>query len=125
MNIPQYIRPGTSPVAFLLSQQNADGSFVGFDAIFATNQAVPALAGRTFCNAPETAITQVRPIATPTPAATASATAPSATVTAAPRPPSTGNSSEPPSAGFEMLPAAVAVFLVSVGGLAVLRRRPG
>lgn len=89
---------GVSPVAYLLSQQQADGSFLGFDPAFATNQVVPALAGRTFCNAPETPITRTKlaPTATPTatatrPAPTASATQPPASPTAAPLPPATGN----------------------------------
>lgn len=93
VNIPQYIRPGPSPVSFLLSQQNADGSFIGFDPVYATNQALPALAGRTFCNAPETPITQTRPFVTPTPTPVKTVTTPLATAsaTAAPLPPSTGN----------------------------------
>ena len=129
VNVPQYIRPGPSPVSFLLSQQNADGSFIGFDATFATNQAVPALAGRTFCNASETPITQTRPVATPTPAATASPTAaatpPPAATTVAPRPPSTGNSGDAGSSGFEKLPVLLALVLFSGGGFIALRRRLG
>ncbi|MEP7214834.1 MAG: prenyltransferase/squalene oxidase repeat-containing protein [Anaerolineaceae bacterium] len=120
VNIPQYIRPGPSPVSFLLSQQNADGSFIGFDATFATNQAVPALAGRTFCNAPETSITQTRPVATPTPVATAS---PAATATLAPRPPSTGNSEDSASSEVGPLLGAMAVALFSGVGLAAVRPR--
>lgn len=45
-----------NPVAYLVSTQQPDGSFPGFDPAFATNQAVPALAGRTFCDAPATAL---------------------------------------------------------------------
>ncbi len=126
VNVPQYIRPGPSPVSFLLSQQNADGSFIGFDAIFATNQAVPALAGRTFCNAPETPITQTRPVATPTPVATSVSTPPPAATTVAPRPPSTGNSGDTGGASaFEVLPVLAALVLLSGGGLIALRRRLG
>ncbi len=130
VNIPQYIRPGPSPVSFLLSQQNADGSFMGFDAIFATNQVVPALAGRTFCNAPETPITQTRPVATPTPvvtstpaAATPVSTAPPTTAAPAPRPPSTGNTNESSNPASERLLMALAFVLLSGGGLIAVRRR--
>jgi len=125
VNVPQYIRPGPSPVSFLLSQQNADGSFIGFDATFATNQAVPALAGRTFCNAPETPITQTRPVATPTPLATPVSTPPPAVTTVAPRPPSTGNSGDAGSSAFEVLPVLLALVLLSGGGVIALRRRLG
>lgn len=94
-----YTKNGATPVSYLLSQQNPDGSFKGFDPGFATNQVVPALAGRTYCNAAETPITRTRPAVTPTatptaPAATATSPAASSTpppaTTAAPRPPSTG-----------------------------------
>ena len=100
-----YTRSGATPISYLVSQQNADGSFKGFDPAFATNQVLPALAGRTFCNAAETSLTRVRPLvaatATPTsgPATTtpvaASPTAraqtpPSGSTTVAPLPPSAG-----------------------------------
>ncbi len=50
-----YTRAGSAtPITYLLSQQQADGSFAGYEPAFATNQAVPALAGRTFANAPFT-----------------------------------------------------------------------
>jgi Squalene-hopene cyclase C-terminal domain/Prenyltransferase and squalene oxidase repeat len=75
-----YTKGAKTPVTFLVGEQQADGSFKGFDAAFATNQAVPALAGRTFCNAVETPIT---PVATPTAAGSASATATPATATPA------------------------------------------
>lgn len=119
---------GISPVAYLLSQQEADGSFKGFDPAFATNQAVPALAGRTFCNAPETPITRTKPAPTATPTATATRPAPTATATsgpvsptAAPRPPATGNSavsSEGRDAAFVVAGLAVvagALLLLSIG----------
>ncbi len=54
-----YTKGNATPVSFLLSQQRADGSFKGFDVGFATNQVVPALAGRTYC---ETATTPIRPV---------------------------------------------------------------
>jgi hypothetical protein len=90
---PQYIRAGASPASYLLSQQNADGSFKGYDVGIATSQALPALAGRTFCNAADSAITQVRQQPTPTATARPSATQP-ATSTAAPQPPRTGSGSD-------------------------------
>lgn len=108
---------GVSPVAYLLTQQQDDGSFKGFDPAFATNQAVPALAGRTFCNAPETPITRTRPVATATPTATATRPAPATTTsapaspTAAPRPPATGNGAAPSAGGNAA---------TLVGGLALL-----
>ena len=71
-------RKGTvGPMAYLLSQQVADGSFKGFDAAFATNQVLPAIAGRTFCNAADTPIAPIAAQPAPRPAA--------------PLPPNTGN----------------------------------
>lgn len=53
---------GATPWAYITGAQQDDGSFPGFDPAFATNQAVPALAGRTFCEAPVTEIeTEVEP----------------------------------------------------------------
>lgn len=132
IDIPVYIRQGASPTSYLLSQQNADGSFVGYNIPLATEQALPALAGRTFCNEAETAITQMRPqtpAPSPTPTASATATArPSATatvrpsVTVAPGPPATGtggaaNSSQP------VLPAIGALLVLMAGGTAALAIR--
>jgi hypothetical protein len=76
------VATGANPVTYLLSQQQADGSFTGFDAAFATNLAVPALAGHTFANAPSAPITEPEPTQTP---AAAGTPAP-----APPAPPSTG-----------------------------------
>ncbi len=55
------IEPGTrfsagDPLEYLLSQQGDDGSFAGYDRAFATNQVLPALAGRSYCDAPQTAV---------------------------------------------------------------------
>lgn len=108
---------GATPITYLVGQQSADGSFPGFDPGFATNQVVPALAGRTFCNAAETPITGTRPVATPTPAT------PEATATPAPRPPSTGNT--PASSGTESGPALaiVALALLASGAIVAARGR--
>jgi Squalene-hopene cyclase C-terminal domain/Prenyltransferase and squalene oxidase repeat len=77
-----YTKGTKTPVTFLLAEQQADGSFKGFDAAFSTNQALPALAGRTFCNAVDT---PVAPAATPTAVPTVSATAtPARTATPVP-----------------------------------------
>ena len=67
-----FTKNGKTPTSFLLSQQLPNGSFAGFDPAFATNQVVPALAGRTFANAPLTALPQVNPpVSTVTPGSTA------------------------------------------------------
>lgn len=128
-----YVKAGVSPVAYLLSQQNADGSFKGFDPAFGTNQVVPALAGRTFCNAAETAITQVRPVVTATPSPTvtvnpatptpATTTAVPTTATTAPLPPATGNTPGPGGSSTTTL-ALLATIILTIGaaGLATTRR---
>lgn len=120
-----YTKNGVTPVQYLLGQQLPDGSFTGYDPAFAANQVVPALAGRTFCNAPETPITRVRPAAQPTPTAPpASPTAPPATPT--PRPPVTGDS-RPEGAGgagaIALALAGAALFATGVSAAAVARRR--
>ncbi len=80
---PEWTRGTATPVSYLLSQQQANGSFAGFDPAFATNQVVPALAGRTFLEAVTTTLTSGAspslPSATPPPADTNVPT-PSATV---------------------------------------------
>lgn len=128
-----YARNGATPLQFLLSQQNDDGSFKGFDALFATNQALPALAGRTFCNAPETPITRVRATSTPTP--TASTTVPpsstpatpsstaSASATTAPAPPRTGSGSATGSHRLELALSGAALLSLGAGAAALRRRR--
>jgi hypothetical protein len=82
-----YSKGGATPISFLLSQQAADGSFEGFDPAFATNLAVPALAGRTFLQAITTPL-QAPP--SPTATATAPAASPTVVATATPGPPQTG-----------------------------------
>jgi hypothetical protein len=52
---------GVDPIDYLLASQQSDGSFPGFDPAFATNQVVPALAGRTFASAVDTPIAAVVP----------------------------------------------------------------
>lgn len=108
---------GVTPLEYLLSEQNADGSFKGFDPAYATNQALPALAGRTFCDAPQAPVTRVAPAATPTP------TAVPPTITA-PRPPSTGNTLAGNGSG-PGLPIALGVVVLVAGSAAVaaMRRR--
>ncbi len=108
-------KDGVTPVAYLLSQQNADGSFKGFDPAYATNQVLPALAGKTFCDAPETPVTREAPTATPTAIPTA---------TAAPRPPSTGNSASSTSGGPGLAIVLGALALLgSAASLAAIRGR--
>ncbi len=114
-----YTKNGVNPVAYLLSQQNADGSFKGFDPGFATNQVVPALAGRTFCNAPETPITRTRPAATPTAPATPP---PPAATTAAPAPPATGNTAGATSGGSPGTLFAALALVAAGGALAAAAR---
>lgn len=125
-----YTKNGVTPVQYLLSQQLPDGSFTGYDPAFAANQVVPALAGRTYCNAPETPITRTRPAAqpTPTPQPTTPAASPTARpTTPAPRPPATGDSAGPASpAGGELGLALAGLALLAAGGAAAaLARRRG
>lgn len=120
-----YTKSGRTPVAFLLSQQLADGAFAGFDPGFAANQVTPALAGRTFCNAPATAFSNQGPIPPATPSPTQSpATPPATTPPRAPEPPSTGTgrataSGLPALAGL----AIAALALSAAAGLTSIRRR--
>jgi len=101
---PAYTKGTATPVTFLLSQQDADGSFKGFDVAFATNQAVPALAGRSFC---ETATTPIRP----------------APATSAPLPPATGTGSRHESRSYQDDLAIVAVAIIALGTAALTIRR--
>jgi prenyltransferase beta subunit len=95
---------GIDPIDYLLSIQQADGSFPGFDPAYATNQVVPALAGRSLGNAVDT------PISAPPPPRQV-----------APGPPNTGMglASEPTGAG------AVLVGMLLMAALAGVRRREG
>jgi hypothetical protein len=111
---------GVSPVDFLFSLQEADGSFPGFDPVYATNQAIPALVGRTYCNAPVTPIQAADPAPTPTPPAappTATPTAPApAPPVVAPAPPATGSGT----AGGSPDVALIAAFAALLAGTALL-----
>lgn len=107
---PAYARDGVTPVAFLLSVQQADGSFPGFDPAFATNQTVPALAGKTFCTAANTPVRS-------TPAVGESPT---------PAPPATGTGAAAGTASSgSVSAAALALFLLTAaGGAAAIAARP-
>ncbi|MCC6961444.1 MAG: terpene cyclase/mutase family protein [Dehalococcoidia bacterium] len=130
-------KDGVSPIAYLLSQQEADGSFKGFDPVVGTNQALPPLAGRTFCNAADTPITLTRPTPTATPSptvATPTATVPTATATppttapsattapatpsVAPRPPATGNTAVSAESNDPLLLAGGAILVLALVGAA-------
>ena len=116
-----YTKNGVTPVQYLLSKQLPDGSFVGYDPAFAANQVVPALAGRTFCNAPETPITRTRPAAqpTPTPQPTTPAASPTPRATTpAPRPPATGDTAAAQPGSPVPLLAAGGLLLLALGGAA-------
>ncbi len=106
-----YTKTGVNPVTYLISQQNPDGSFKGFDPAFATNQVVPALAGRTFCDASATAIRPAGPAAAVTPARPR-----------APLPPNTGTGAMSGESATALIAMAV-VLLVLAGGAAVTATR--
>ncbi|MFN0094308.1 MAG: prenyltransferase/squalene oxidase repeat-containing protein [Dehalococcoidia bacterium] len=122
-----WTKSGKTAVTFLLSQQKADGSFEGFDPAFAANQVVPALAGRTFCNAPGTAIGNPGPIPPPTATATASpspSASPTATATPrAPEPPRTGTGVDSGTSLDGFVLAGLALLAATGAGLAATRRR--
>jgi hypothetical protein len=124
-----YAKGDGNPVSYLVSQQQGDGSFAGFDPLFATNQVVPALAGRTFCDMSETPINRVRQQVTPTPITTVPApptetqTAATST-TVAPSAPSTGTgTSRDGTAPVTPLAMIAGAVLLSAGGMAVALRR--
>lgn len=118
-----YEKDGVTPVEFMLSQQQADGSFAGFDPAYATNQVLPALAGRTYCNAVDTPITRTRPVVEPTPTAghtQAPASPTTAPPTVAPKPPSTGTGGgSTPANSYGASSALGIAFIVTAGGLAL------
>lgn len=110
---------GVNPVEFLAGLQAEDGSFPGFDPAFATNQAVPALAGRTFCNAVSTEIVVEE---TPTPAPTEEPTTTPAppSPTATPVPPTatpTMVAPQPPATGTGTSTGSVSTLTLAVMGL--------
>lgn len=111
-----YTRGGNTPISYLLSQQQTDGSFAGFDPTYATNQVLPALAGFTFCDAPAAPVTQERPPeASPTPMPTQPA----------PKPPATGDSLTHAGKGnrAESLAAVLLGFALSVGSAVLALRK--
>jgi len=134
----EYTRSGKTAVAYLVSKQLPDGSFEGFDPAYAANQVVPALAGRTFCNAVTTSLAPASPspatasatasstaTVTPSASATASTTASkTATIarTATPRSPrvGSGQSNDGPGGGTAALLAVAGgvLMLTAAGGIA-------
>ncbi|MEX0782396.1 MAG: prenyltransferase/squalene oxidase repeat-containing protein [Dehalococcoidia bacterium] len=125
---PAYTKGAANPISYLLSQQLPDGSFEGFDPLFAANQVVPALAGRTFCNMSETPITRVREQVTPTPITTVpvpptvTQTVVPTTVVPAPPPTGTGTAAGT-SRGLPLAMVAGAILLTAGGMSLALRRR--
>ena len=138
----EYETAAGGPIDYLLSQQAEDGSFAGFDPAFATNQVVPALAGRSFCDAPSTPITNeppttptATPTATATPTQTATATpttpatstpisSPTRTTTVAPRPPNTGSGTAGDGgSGAWLVLGAIAAGAAGVSAVVLRRKR--
>ncbi|MFN0095102.1 MAG: prenyltransferase/squalene oxidase repeat-containing protein [Dehalococcoidia bacterium] len=121
---PAWTKAGKTPVAFLLSQQKSDGSFEGFDPAFAANQITPALAGRTFCNAPETTISNQGPLPPPsvTPRPTTTVTPPTPTPRA-PEPPRTGNGLAGGDGLSPFVAGAVVLFVLGAAGAVAAKRR--
>ncbi|HET7738867.1 MAG TPA: prenyltransferase/squalene oxidase repeat-containing protein [Tepidiformaceae bacterium] len=114
-----YIKDGANPVSYLLGLQQADGSFPGFDPAYATNQVVPALAGRPFKSAPTTNVTTTLP-----PLAAPATATPTTTVTA-PKPPNTGTGTIPGTgSGLPLeLVAAIGIALAGTGLVLGARRK--
>lgn len=145
-----YVKSGVDPVSYLLSQQQADGSFPGFSVAVATTQVLPALAGRTYCNAASTTISHegAPPVetVTPTPTATTSTATPTASTTGtpsasataptetpkptrtastphAPAPPNTGSGTGAGSDVWMFVVGALALFATASGAAAAALRR--
>lgn len=117
----EYQVNGVSPIEYLLSQQLPDGSFKGFDPAYSTNQVLPALARRTFCDAAQAPIVNLRPAPTATPASPTPTSAPSVV----PAPPSTGTG---PARGATdhsgvLFGAALVAAAIGLTGTAAIRRR--
>lgn len=111
---PAYTKGGNTPIGYLLGQQQADGSFAGFDPTYATNQVLPALAGVTYCEAPSAPVTQERP-PEPTPEPPV----------IAPQPPATGDSFTRPgeTSGTRMTALVVLLAAATTGAAAVILRK--
>jgi hypothetical protein len=111
-----YRKGATTPVAYLVAQQQPDGSFKGFDPAFAANQALPALAGLTYCAAPRAPL-KAEPSPTPAPAS------PTPRPTTAPLPPNTGSGARDETGALMMLSIAGAALLVAPLVLRLRRRQ--
>ncbi len=100
---PEYRAATSVPLDYIASQQGPDGSFSGFDRAFSTNQAVPALLGRTFCDSPATVLGSVS--------------------LEDPVPPSTGAGLHSPNAGDRLgLLLALGVLLATLGGSGLIAK---
>ncbi len=96
---------GVDPVDYLLSLQKADGSFPGFDSAYATNQVVPALAGRSFGSAVDTPVTE------------------DTTSKRVPGPPNTGTGLERAGGGPDLAVLGLATVFLAMGLAVAARRR--
>ncbi|MDZ7727696.1 MAG: hypothetical protein U5Q44_05565 [Dehalococcoidia bacterium] len=124
-----YTRGGVNSVEYLVSLQQDDGSFPGFDPTFATIQVVPALMGYSYCGAiaapvPDPPAPTPEPTEEPTATPTTATDTPTATPTReAPAPPDTGTGSSGGTGdGWPLLGLIVTALLAGGAGLRLARR---
>lgn len=117
----RYTKGSETPVGYLLSLQQGDGSFPGYDPAFATNQVIPALAGKTFVEAPVVNVT-VTALPTRTPTATVPAATATTVPTRAPLAPATGTGAAFEDGGAPLPLWAIAAAIVLGGSLLAVAR---
>lgn len=114
-----WVKGGANPVSYLKGQQRGDGSFPGYDVMVATTQVVPALAGKHYCSAISTPLTQARGATTATPVGTATATATATATTRAPATTAAAGTATPPATATPKpivdLPGTSATVLPTLG----------